>query len=61
MVKKRSFDVDYRVYNDFNEEIIFSLEGTPNGATTNYNPDQKIIVNSDGKVTVEIEIDNILS
>ena len=56
--EKKTFDVDYRVYNDFNEEIIFSLEGTPNGATTNFRPDQKIIVNSDGKVTVEIEIDN---
>ena len=55
---KKSFDVDYRVYNDFNEEIIFSLEGTPNNTVINYSPAKKYTINSDGKLTIEIEIDD---
>ena len=55
--EKKSFDVDYRVYNDFNEEIIFTLEGAPNNAVVNYSPAKKFVVNSDGKLTIELEID----
>ncbi len=54
---KKSFDVDYRVYNDFNEEIIFTLEGVPSNTVVNYSPAKKLVVNSDGKLTIELEID----
>ena len=54
---KKSFDIDYRIYNDFNEEIIFTLEGVPNNTIVNYSPAKKFVVNSDGKLTIELEID----
>ena len=52
----KSFDVDYRVYNDFNEEIIFTIEGLPEGVEANYSPAKKFTVNQDGKLTIELEI-----
>ena len=53
---KKSFDIDYRIYNDFNEEIIFTLEGIPNNTIVNYSPAKKFVVNSDGKLTIELVI-----
>ena len=55
--EKKSFDVDYKVYNDFDDEIVFTLENTPDESIVSYSPSKKIAVNSDGKLTVELEID----
>ena len=54
----KSFDVNYNVYNDFNEEVEFSIEGLPANSTVNYTPSQKYIIDSDGTVSVEIGISN---
>ena len=56
--EKKSFDVDYRVYNDFNEEVIFSIEGLPDNTIVDYDPAKKFVINSDGKLTIELEIDD---
>ena len=55
--EKKSFDIDYMVYNNFNEEIIFSLDNIPNNALVSYSPAKKFVVNKDGKLTIELEID----
>jgi photosystem II stability/assembly factor-like uncharacterized protein len=55
--EKKSFDVDYKVYNNFNEEIVFSLEGAPENSNIIYDPKKKLVVNSDGKLKVELKID----
>jgi len=55
--EKKSFDVDYKVYNNFNEEIVFSLEGAPENSNVIYDPKKKLVVNSDGKLKVELKID----
>jgi len=55
--EKKSFDIDYKVYNNFNEEIIFSLEGAPESSNVFYDPANKLVINSDGKLKVELEID----
>ena len=55
--EKKSFDIDIRVYNDFDDEIIFNLEGYPDNSIVNYSPSKKFIVNKDGTLTVELEID----
>ena len=55
--EKKSFDVDYKVYNNFNEEIVFSLEGAPENSNVIYDPAKKLVVNSDGKLKVELKID----
>ena len=55
--EKKSFDVDYRVYNDFNEEVIFSLEGLPDNTIVDYDSAKKFVMSSDGKLTIELEID----
>ena len=52
----KSFEVDYKVYNDFNEEIIFSLENIPDDTQVSYSPEKKFILNKDGKLTVELLI-----
>ena len=54
----KSFDVNYNVYNDFNEEVEFSIEGLPANSTVNYTPSQKYIIDSDGTLSVEIGISN---
>ena len=54
----KSFDVNYNVYNDFNEEVEFSIEGLPANSTVNYTPSQKYIIDSDGTISVEIGISN---
>ena len=54
----KSFDVNYNVYNDFNEEVEFSIEGLPVNSTVNYTPSQKYIIDSDGTLSVEIGISN---
>ena len=56
--EKKTIEVDYKVYNEFNEEVTFSLEGIPDGTTINYDPSKSFIINKDGKVSIEIEIDN---
>jgi len=55
--EKKSFNVDYKVYNNFNEEIVFSLEGAPENSNVIYDPSKKLVANSDGKLKVELEID----
>ena len=55
--EKKSFDVDYKVYNNFNEEIVFSLEGAPKNSNVIYDPAKKLVINSDGKLKVELKID----
>ena len=55
--EKKSFDVDYKVYNNFNEEIVFSLEGAPENSNITYDPAKKLVINSDGKLKVELKID----
>ena len=54
----KSFEVNYNVYNDFNEEVEFSIEGLPANSTVNYTPSQKYIIDSDGTLSVEIGISN---
>ena len=56
--EKMTIEVDYKVYNEFNEEVTFSLEGIPDGATINYDPSKSFIINKDDKLSIEIEIDN---
>jgi hypothetical protein len=55
--KKKSFEVDYKVYNDFNEEIVFSIENIPTDTKVSYDPGKKLNVNKDGKLIIELEID----
>lgn len=54
----KSFDVNYNVYNDFNEEVDFSIEGLPANSTVNYTPSKKYLIDSDGTLSVEIGISN---
>jgi hypothetical protein len=55
--QKKSFEIDYTVYNDFNEEITFSLENFPENTNVSFNPNNKILVNKNGKLSVELEIE----
>tara|TARA_A100000164_G_scaffold21054_1_gene16870 strand:- start:658 stop:5010 length:4353 start_codon:yes stop_codon:yes gene_type:complete len=54
----KSFDVNYNVYNDFNEEVDFSIEGLPANSTVNYTPSKKYLIDSDGTLSVEVGISN---
>ena len=54
----KSFDVNYNVYNDFNEEVEFSIEGLPTNSTVNYTPSKKYLIDSDGTLSVEVGISN---
>ncbi len=50
------FDINYNVYNDFNEEVEFSIEGLPENIVVNYSPSNKYVIDTDGSINVELEV-----
>ena len=52
-----SFDINYKVYSGFNDEVEFSIEGLPDNTNVNYNPDNKFTISQDGTLSIELSID----
>jgi hypothetical protein len=52
-----SFNINYQALNDFNEEVTFSIDRLPINTIEQYIPSDKITVNKDGSVKVELTID----
>ena len=51
-----SFKVKYKIFKNYNEETEFSVTGLPAGSTVKYTPSQKIAINQDGELTIELTI-----
>ena len=51
-----SFKVKYKIFKNYNEETEFSVTGLPAGSTVTYTPSQKIAINQDGELTIELTI-----
>ena len=56
--ENKNFDVNYNVYNEFNQEVEFSIEGLPVNVTVNYDPSNKYIIDTNGNLNVEIVVGN---
>ena len=51
-----SFKVKYKIFKNYNEETEFSITGLPTGSTVKYTPSQKISINQDGELSIELTI-----
>ena len=52
-----SFDINYKVYSGFNDEVEFSIEGLPNNTNINFQPSNKFVISQDGTLSIELGID----
>ena len=52
-----SFDINYKVYSGFNDEVEFSIEDLPDNTSVNYDPEKKFTINQDGTLSIELSID----
>ena len=52
-----SFDINYKVYSGFNDEVEFSIEGLPNNTNINFQPSDKFVISQDGTLSIELGID----
>ena len=52
-----SFNINYQALNDFNEEVTFSINRLPINTIEKYIPSDKITINQDGSLKVELTID----
>ena len=52
-----SFNVDYKAFSDFNEEVEFSIDGLPTNTNVTYDPSNKFTINQDGTLKIDLAID----
>ena len=56
--EKKSFDISYNIYNEFNQEVEFSIDGLPDNVNVSYDPSKKYVIDTNGNLNVEIEVGN---
>ncbi len=53
-----SYSIDFMALEGFNEETTFSITGLPADASASFNPNNPIVIDQNGKITIEINVAN---